>query len=400
MRLLVQPYGPITLGEFLKRIFKGEFGNFDAFQASIAFAKKSGVRHIQNEITDFLEKGNQVRIVVGVDHSGTTQEGLEALLQCCNPIGEVWINHCEDKYITYHPKVYLFESSEKAIAIMGSQNLTEGGLYTNDEASAIHWMDLKDEKDIELLQELKSYFDIWCNPKSKNSKILDVGFLTSLIKNGHVLPEAISFNEGQPPKKATTTVGDKENLFSKSEVKRLAPTIKVTKSAKTPTEIESKTSVSELLTSSSIGFVMTLQKTDVGTGQTTIGTSRRSPEIFIPLSARDYSPEFWGWKDQFIEDSKRQGKFDRLGVKMRVGVETATVNMMTWPVKHDFRLRSEVLRSAGNIGDLLRIEKVENSKEFSYYVEIIPVGTTSYDQYLELCSNTTRNSKKTWGYYS
>ncbi len=31
------------------------------------------------------------------------------------------------------------------------------------------------------------------------------------------------------------------------------------------------------------GFVMTLQKTDVGRGQTTAGTSARSPEIFIPL---------------------------------------------------------------------------------------------------------------------
>ena len=30
---------------------------------------------------------------------------------------------------------------------------------------------------------------------------------------------------------------------------------------------------------------MTLQQTDVGTGQVTEGTSRRSPEIFIPLVA-------------------------------------------------------------------------------------------------------------------
>ena len=93
--------------------------------------------------------------------------------------------------------------------------------------------------------------------------------------------------------------------------------------------------------------MMTLQKTDVGVGQTTAGTSKRSPEIFVPLEARDAEPGFWNWQDGFVEDPERQGKFDRRGVRMRVGNEIIEVNMMTWPVKHDFRLRSKVLRSLG-----------------------------------------------------
>ena len=43
-----------------------------------------------------------------------------------------------------------------------------------------------------------------------------------------------------------------------------------------------------------IHFLMTLQRTDVGVGQTTTGTSRRSPEIFVPLSARDAAPALLG----------------------------------------------------------------------------------------------------------
>lgn len=398
MRILVQPYGAITLGAFLKDILSGKYGEFKVFQSCVAFAKRSGVRHIQGEVKQFLENdGNQVRIVVGIDHSGTSVEGLEDLLDCCTK-GDVWINHCEDKFVTFHPKIYLFENDEKAILIIGSQNLTEGGLYTNDESSAVYWLNIGNKADDELLTEIKSYFDIWCDPKSENSKLLDSSFLKLLTQNGNILPEVFLTNGKQRSSKSELSQDaiQKEALFSKSLIKRSAPRISVSKATKAK-ELKLEIPASDL---SSTGFVMTLQKTDVGTGQTTKGTSRRSPEIFIPLSARDFAPDFWGWKENFTEDEKRLGKFDRLGVKMRIGGETATVNMMTWPVKHDFRLRSEVLRSSGNIGDILRIERVDGSDEFSYYVEIIPKGTTSYDQYLTLCSNSTRNSKKTWGYYN
>lgn len=395
MRILLQPYGPTTLGAFLKDILKGKHGNFKEFQLSVAFVKRSGVRHIQEEIKQFSEKGNSVRMVVGIDHFGTSVEGLEDLI-ACSKNGEVWINNCEDKFVTFHPKIYLFENDKKAILIIGSQNLTEGGLFTNDECSAVYWLKKSLEEDGKTLKEIKAYFDIWCDPKSGNSKKLDQEFLNILKINGNILPEALipSTELITGPSKSKGS-SKKKSLFSKSQVKRSAPKISVRKAVNSNKE-HSNITPREL---SSSGFLMTLQKTDVGTGQTTKGTSRRSPEIFIPLSARDFDPEFWGWKEKFVEDPKRPGKFDRLGIKMRIGGETANVNMMTWPIKHDFRLRSELLRSAGNIGDILRIEKVINSSEFSYYVEIIPKGTTSYNQYLALCTNKTRNSKKLWGYY-
>jgi hypothetical protein len=146
-------------------------------------------------------------------------------------------------------------------------------------------------------------------------------------------------------------------------------------------------------------FLMTLKKTDVGIGQTTSGKSRRSPEIFIPLSARDYDKEFWGWDTEFTEDPDREGKWDRRGVRMRIGTITTEVSMMTWPVKHDFRLRSEVLRSAGDVDDILRIERTNGEGGFSYYVEIIPAGTVEHEEYLRRCDRETRNSQKKWGYY-
>jgi hypothetical protein len=146
---------------------------------------------------------------------------------------------------------------------------------------------------------------------------------------------------------------------------------------------------------------MTLQRTDVGTGQTTRGASRRSPEVFIPLAARDEEQSFWRWPDGFAEDPEKPGKWDRRDVLMRVSGEITRVTMMTWPDKHDFRLRSERLRSAGHIGDLLKIEVAPDGGAFEYDATIVAATDPLYAHLLSLCvSRSSRpNSLKQWGYY-
>ncbi len=84
---------------------------------------------------------------------------------------------------------------------------------------------------------------------------------------------------------------------------------------------------------------------------------------------------------------------------MRIGGEVIEVNMMTWPDKHDFRLRSEALRSAGNVGDILRLERAPAEADFQYYAEVIPSGTSQFDRFAALCTLAVRNSQKLFGYY-
>jgi len=90
---------------------------------------------------------------------------------------------------------------------------------------------------------------------------------------------------------------------------------------------------------------------------------------------------------------------DRRGVSMWIGSEVVSVNMMTWPDKHDFRLRSEALRSAGRVGDILRIERAAPDAGFAYYVQIVPAGAPQYDYYSGLSVNRSPNSTRRWGYY-
>lgn len=151
---------------------------------------------------------------------------------------------------------------------------------------------------------------------------------------------------------------------------------------------------------------MTLQNTDVGVGQTTRGTSRRSPEIFIPLVARDQNPDFWGWPGDFTADPNWTGPFDRDGfgkmdrpaVMVRLGGATIPVHFWYNPDKKDLRLRSEHMRSAGSIDDILYVERSNGAGGFAYYVDVVPSGSPRHTTLLAQCTNSVRNSRKRFGY--
>ena len=400
MGIIIQPFGEAVFGNFLKEILRGDHGKYESFKAAVAFVKKSGVQHVISEIEYFLDKEANCKWVIGIDQYGTTIEGLTSLLEVVGDRGEIFIHHDENEYVTFHPKLYLFESQDSALLIVGSGNLTQGGLYTNDEGFAIRRLDLSAEVDNKIYQELSLAFEAWCNISLETVHKLDSDFLKLLIEADYIRSEkqTIQSSKSELESFGEDEFGDKTKeknvLFGQDKKRRRSSSQPGAAKGKKAVETEPITEEQE-----NLGFVMTLMRTDVGTGQTTAGTSRRSPEIFIPLKARNANQDFWDWPNKFSEDPKRKGKFDRPGVKMRLGGDIITVNMMTWPVKHDFRLRSESLRSAGEIGDIIRIEKTDGTRGYKYYVEIVPQATNDYEYYYSLCINKTRNSKKLWGYY-
>ena len=67
---------------------------------------------------------------MGIDHGGSSAEGLRDLLDAVSPSGRVIVFHNRLPF-TFHPKVHLFQSPAAADFTIGSGNLTEGGLFTN-----------------------------------------------------------------------------------------------------------------------------------------------------------------------------------------------------------------------------------------------------------------------------
>jgi hypothetical protein len=55
-----QPEGRIRLGGFLKSHL--EANKWTAFSAAVAYAKTSGVRHIYNELAQYVQYGGKIKI--------------------------------------------------------------------------------------------------------------------------------------------------------------------------------------------------------------------------------------------------------------------------------------------------------------------------------------------------
>lgn len=389
-RVLLSP-DAIRLGDVLKESLSSS--HWDSFRAAIAFVKYSGVKHIQDELKQFAQS-KSVKISVGVDAGGTSFDGLSGLLAALDDKGEAWVFHNQSPS-TYHPKTYLFSNHENASLIIGSGNLTEGGLFSNYEISLQVELNLNSEEDKKFFLSVQEALDSWSSHQDGLCLKLNRPLLAQLKDEGLVMPESFGqTDEGNSSSAgAVSSSGANRPLFAWTSVKS-APRVVNSK--------KSLPAISGELKAEHNGevrvFAMTLQNTDVGKGQVTPGTSRRSPEIYIPLVARDFAPEFWGWPAKFNEDQNNPGKRDRSGVKMRLGTKIVNVNMMTWPVRSDFRLRSEALRSAGNINDILVMELLGEGAPAEYDVKVIIPSSKEYAKYIAMCNNSTKNSLKKWGY--
>lgn len=114
-----------------KRIKSSE----DCFIA-VAFLKLSGLRLIRNELHDLLNRGGNLTAVVGTDFWLTEPKALLELfeLQSEYPACKLYIYERSSE-ATYHPKYYRFQDKKKIHVLVGSANLTNGGISSNIELS-------------------------------------------------------------------------------------------------------------------------------------------------------------------------------------------------------------------------------------------------------------------------
>lgn len=105
----------------------------------VAWAKMSGIRLLEPWLRDFASRG-AVEFVVGIDSGGATREALLALLGITD---EVFVAY-DPTGGTYHPKAYRLAGDTAAHLVVGSSNLTRGGLLANYELSLAYDYDPSD----------------------------------------------------------------------------------------------------------------------------------------------------------------------------------------------------------------------------------------------------------------
>jgi hypothetical protein len=141
--------------------------------------------HLSDRLAEFLRQGGHLTVIVGIDLKNTTRDGLQALLDL-EQFGhcETFVHHNEAGSI-FHPKLYLFRNEEEARLIVGSNNLTQSGLYVNVEAG----LQVDTAIDAVVVSQALDALSSWKDLTSRLAVRLDADFLARLSNEGYVPDE-------------------------------------------------------------------------------------------------------------------------------------------------------------------------------------------------------------------
>tara|TARA_Y100000034_G_scaffold134953_1_gene205001 strand:- start:992 stop:2176 length:1185 start_codon:yes stop_codon:yes gene_type:complete len=151
------------------KILEKMFNGAQEVYITVAFLKYSGLKVIKDIIEDTLKNNGNVNFIVGLDLYVTEPNALYELLDLCQKKYRLEFYLFNSKSSTFHPKMYASKGSKKSSVLIGSANLTNGGLSSNVEAS------IYSENDDLLFEECKKFFsDLIQNSNCKKASALDI----------------------------------------------------------------------------------------------------------------------------------------------------------------------------------------------------------------------------------
>lgn len=183
--------------ELMNQPFTGHLGNrlielldsseYHTLNIVVAFAKSSGVLRLKDSLERFRKRGGTVNVYVGVDLGGTSYEALSALLNHTDSLNVV---HSENGQ-TFHAKIYQFLGLNKGVVVVGSHNLTGGGLWSNFESSVIISVDKSASNNNLIVNGVGEYIGKLKSLKGSRMSITAQGDIDKLLDNGYVFKEVV-----------------------------------------------------------------------------------------------------------------------------------------------------------------------------------------------------------------
>lgn len=111
----------------------------DDIRIAIAFVSIKGLKLIEDSLKLAINSANSIEFLVGLDMNWTEPDALKMLYNLSydnDNITCICLSSLKP-YYTYHPKLYLFSKDNNVKTIIGSSNLTEGGLKKNIEPNVV-----------------------------------------------------------------------------------------------------------------------------------------------------------------------------------------------------------------------------------------------------------------------
>jgi hypothetical protein len=163
---------------------------------SVAYVKESGVEEIEG---DLATHASITTVFAGIRNDITSYQGLARLHRIRGL--KLYTVDTGSRHVVFHPKLYLARGKTAAKIIVGSANLTLGGLNNNIEAGIVLAFEEADLRDGALISTMES--ELTALPAAYPSHVVQISHvrqLDEMLADGRLIDElAIS-----PPRRKTS----------------------------------------------------------------------------------------------------------------------------------------------------------------------------------------------------
>lgn len=156
---------------------------------------------------DIKPIASKTTILTGIRNGITTAQGLKTCLKlgCSTHVVDTG-----SRNLVFHPKIYMSRNANEARLLVGSANLTAGGLLSNIEASVILNLNLREPDDKTFVQLLEQQIDGMIAEHPDNViQVSDLAAIDNLFATGRVIDESI---DPGPTVSATSTRRDLDTV--------------------------------------------------------------------------------------------------------------------------------------------------------------------------------------------
>ena len=180
---ILQGFTERTHANALREMF--DIPDIKRVSLSVAFISESGVQEIEEQLK--THAGNTT-IFAGIRNDITSHQGLMRLHSIIG--SKLYIVDTGARNLLFHPKLYFACSEEQARLIVGSANLTLGGLNNNVEASMVLDFDLTDKDDKVIVDNIETLLSsLPTEYPGHVVKVRSINELDDLLLSGRIADE-------------------------------------------------------------------------------------------------------------------------------------------------------------------------------------------------------------------
>lgn len=148
---ILQGFTAKTHREAITQLF--ELPRIERVIVSVAFVNRSGVDLLEAQLKKYKAK---TKAFIGIRNDITSTQGAKHLLD----LGvSLFVVDTGSRSLLFHPKLYLVKGTAHARLVIGSANLTIGGLNNNIEAGFSIELDLSNADEKALVESIEKEFD-------------------------------------------------------------------------------------------------------------------------------------------------------------------------------------------------------------------------------------------------